>query len=638
MGGNAMARILDTINSPADVKRLSLPELEQLASEIREELITVLSRTGGHLGPNLGVVELTIAMHYVFNTPEDHFLFDVSHQAYVHKLLTGRRQQFETIRTAGGLNGFMLRTESPHDCFGAGHAGTALSAALGMAVARDKLGGNEHVVALAGDAAFTCGITYEALNNIALQTKRLLVILNDNEWSIDKNVGAIASYLNRIVTNPKYDFLHERAGKFVERLGGKKALRLARKAEEAAKSMLWPSVIFEELGLKYYGPIDGHDIATLIKTFEFLKTQERPILLHVLTQKGKGFEPAIQKQKKFHGLGPYDPETGETKVLGQRTYSEVFADTLVKLANRDNKVIAITAAMPNGTALDRFRTHHPDKYFDVGIAEEHAVLFAAGLATKGFKPFCAIYSTFLQRAFDQVVHDVCLQNLPVVLCMDRGGLSGDDGPTHHGLFDISYLRGIPNIVHMSPKDEDELADMLYTALQYSGPVAVRYPRGVGPGTPVKDVPKAIPIGKAELLQHGENDRVAIFALGALVPMAQEIACKLEGDGVSSAVINARFAKPIDTQMLEFYARHVDVILTLEDHVLAGGFGSTVLESLSSAGINTPVVRIGWPDQFIEHGKPDDLRAKYGVSVKSALERLRPFLQVPVPTKVSFGNS
>jgi 1-deoxy-D-xylulose-5-phosphate synthase len=628
-----MARILYTINSPADVKGLSLPELEQLASEIREELITVLARTGGHLGPNLGVVELTIAMHYVFNTPEDHFLFDVSHQAYVHKLLTGRRQQFESIRTPGGLNGFMLRTESPHDCYGAGHAGTALSAALGMAVARDKLGGKEHVVALAGDAAFTCGITYEALNNIAQQTKRMLVILNDNEWSIDKNVGAIASYLNRIVTSPKYDFLHERAGRFVERLGGKTALRLARKAEEAAKSLLWPSVIFEELGLKYYGPIDGHDIATLIKTFEFLKTQERPILLHVLTQKGKGFEPALQKQKKFHGLGPYDPETGETKVVGQRTYSEVFADTLVKLANGNNKVVAITAAMPNGTGLDRFRTYHPDKYFDVGIAEEHAVLFAAGLAAKGFKPFCAIYSTFLQRAFDPVVHDVCLQNLPVVFCMDRGGLSGDDGPTHHGLFDMSYLRGIPNIVHMTPKDEDELADMLYTAMQYPGPVAVRYPRGVGPGTPVKDVPKAIPIGKAELLQHGENDRVAIFALGAMVPMALEIARKLEGEGTSAAVINARFAKPIDREMVEFYAHNVDVILTLEDHVLAGGFGSGVLEVLSDASLNTPVVRIGWPDQFIEHGKPDDLRVKYGLSVKAALEKLRPHLQPRVPVKV-----
>src|SRR5271165_3654028 len=627
IGDTAMSRILDTINSPADVKRLSLPELEQLASEIREELITVLARTGGHLGPNLGVVELTIAMHYVFDTPEDHFLFDVSHQAYVHKLLTGRRRQFESIRTAGGLNGFMLRSESPHDCYGAGHAGTALSAALGMAVARDKLGGKEHVVALAGDAAFTCGITYEALNNIAQQTKRMLVILNDNEWSIDKNVGAIASYLNRIVTSPKYDFLHERAGRFVERLGGKTALRLARKAEEAAKSLLWPSVIFEELGLKYYGPIDGHDIATLIKTFEFLKTQERPVLLHVLTQKGRGFEPALQKQKQFRGLGPYDASTGETKPLGVRTYSEVFADTLVKLAYMNDKVVAITAAMPNGTALDRFRPHHPKRYFDVGIAEEHAVLFAAGLAVKGFKPFCAIYSTFLQRAFDPIVHDVCLQNLPVVFCMDRGGLSGDDGPTHHGLFDISYLRGIPNIIHMVPKDEDELADMLFTAMQYVGPVALRYPRGVGPGTPVKDVPHAIPIGKAELLQHGENDRVAIFALGTLVPMGEEIARKLESEGFPAALINARFAKPIDGEMLEFFARSVDVILTLEDHVLGGGFGSAVLEKLSDLGIATPVVRIGWPDRFIEHGKLEALRAKYGISVEAAMEKVRPFLEV-----------
>jgi len=621
-----MPRILDGIDSPADVKRLTVAQMEQLAEEIREELITVLARTGGHLGPNLGVVELTIALHYVFNTPEDHFLFDVSHQAYVHKLLTGRRQQFHTIRTPGGLNGFMLCTESPHDCYGAGHAGTALSAALGMAVARDKTGGKEHIVALAGDAAFTCGITYEALNNIAHQTKRMIVVLNDNEWSIDRNVGAIANYLNTIVTNPRFDYLHERAGRFVERLGGKRALRMARKAEEAAKSMLWPSVIFEELGLKYYGPIDGHDVATLIKTFEFLKGQDRPVLLHVLTQKGKGFEPAVQKQKKFHGLGPYDPETGETKAVGQRTYSELFADTLVKLATMNDKVVAITAAMPNGTGLDRFRTHHPDRYFDVGIAEEHAVLFAAGLAARGLKPFCAIYSTFLQRAFDPVVHDVCLQKLPVVFCMDRGGLSGDDGPTHHGLFDISYLRGIPNIVHMDPKDEDELADMLYTAMLYDGPIALRYPRGIGPGTAVKDVPRAIPIGKAELLQHSERDRVTIFALGSMVPMGVEIAAKLEGEGAAAAVINARFAKPIDTEMVEFYAQHVDAILTLEDHVLAGGFGSAVLETVSGLGLQTPVVRVGWPDQFIEHGKPDELRAKYGLSTQAAVEKLRPYLR------------
>ena len=622
-----MGQILDGIYSPEQLRGLSIADLEQLALEIREELITVLSNNGGHLGPNLGVVELTIALHYVFRTPRDQLLFDVSHQAYIHKLLTGRRRQFHTIRTPGGLNGFMLRTESPHDCYGAGHAGTALSAALGMAVARDLAGGKEHIVAVAGDAAFTCGITYEALNNIAHHTKRMIVVLNDNEWSIDKNVGAIATYLNKIVTSPQYDYLHERAGKFVERVGGKIALRMARKAEELGKGILWPSVIFEELGLKYFGPIDGHEISTLIKTFEFLKKQDRPVLLHVLTQKGKGFEPALQKQKKFHGLGPYDPETGETKPLSRRTYSEVFADTLVKLADYNPKVVAITAAMPNGTGLDRFQAHHPDKYFDVGIAEEHAVVFAAGLAAKGYKPFCAIYSTFLQRAFDPVVHDVCLQNLPVVLCMDRGGLSADDGPTHHGVFDISYLRSIPNLVHMVPKDENELADMLFTAMQWNGPIAVRYPRGVGPGTPVKDVPHAIPIGKAELLQHGENDRVAIFALGALVPMGEEIARKLESEGFPAALINARFAKPIDGEMLEFFARSVDVILTLEDHVLGGGFGSAVLEKLSDLGIATPVVRIGWPDRFIEHGKLEALRAKYGISAEAAMEKVRPFLEV-----------
>ena len=626
-----MENILDRIESPDDVKQLSIPELEQLAAEIREELISVLSINGGHLGPNLCVVELTIAMHYVFNTPADHFLFDVSHQTYVHKLLTGRRKQFRTIRTPGGLNGFMLRTESPHDCYGAGHAGTALSAALGMAVARDQMGGKEHVVAVAGDAAFTCGITYEALNNIAHHTKRMLVVLNDNKWSIDKNVGAIASYLNKIVTNPKYEYLQEQAGKFVEKVAGKGALLMARRAEEAAKSMLLPSVIFEELGLKYYGPLDGHEIGTLIKTFEFLKTQERPILLHVLTQKGRGFEPALQKQKKFHGLGPFDPETGETKPLSQRTYSEVFADTMVKLANVNPKVVTITAAMPNGTGLDRFSLHHPTKYFDVGIAEEHAVLFAAGLAVNGMKPFCTIYSTFLQRAFDPIVHDVCLQNLPVVFCMDRGGLSADDGPTHHGVFDISYLRSIPNIVHMVPKDEDELADMLFTAMHWEGPIAVRYPRGLGPGVPVKDVPKAIPVGKAELLEHGEHDRVAIFALGALVPMGQELAVRLGAEGVSAAVINARFAKPIDTEMLEFYARGVDAIVTLEDHVLSGGFGSAVLEELNRLRIATPVVRIGWPDRFIEHGNQEALRLKYGVSVDAALQQLRPILGVSAET-------
>jgi 1-deoxy-D-xylulose-5-phosphate synthase len=623
VSGDYMGILLDTIESPADIKKFTIPQLESLAQEIRERLIFTLSKTGGHLGPNLGVVELTLAMHYVFDTPQDRFVFDVSHQAYIHKLLTGRRERMETIRQPGGLNGFMLRTESEHDCYGAGHAGTALSAALGMAVARDMAGGKEHVVALAGDAAFTNGISFEALNNIE-QTKRLIVVLNDNEWSIDRNVGAIAKYLHKIVTNEHVTHLHGSAQRLLEKFGGKAAVNVVRRAEEAAKGLLWPSVFFEEFGLTYYGPLDGHNIGLLIETFKFLKQQEKPVILHVITQKGRGFQPALDKQKKFHGLGPYDPETGETKPTGQKTYSEVFADTLVKLANENDKLVAITAAMPNGTALDLFRPHHPKKYFDVGIAEEHAVIFAAGMATRGYKPFCAIYSTFLQRAFDPIVHDVCLQNLPVVFCMDRGGLSGDDGATHHGLFDISYLRGIPNIVHMVPKDEDELADMLYTAMLHEGPSAVRYPRGTGPGAAVKAHPAALPIGKAEVIREGDD--FAIFGLGTLLPMAGELADVLEQRGYSAAVINPRFVKPLDKDLIAAYAKRVTAIVTFEDHVLMGGFGSAVLEALSEMQIETPVVRIGWPDRFVEHGKVDALRARHGISVEAALEKMAPWLR------------
>jgi 1-deoxy-D-xylulose-5-phosphate synthase len=626
-----MGNLLDTVHSPSDIKNFSVPQLETLAQEIRERLILTLSKTGGHLGPNLGVVELTLAMHYVFDTPTDKFVFDVSHQAYIHKLLTGRRERFETIRQPGGLNGFMLRTESEHDIYGAGHAGTALSAALGMAVARDLAGGSEHVIAMAGDAAFTNGISFEALNNIADQTKRLIVVLNDNEWSIDRNVGAIAKYLHKIVTNEHVTHLHDSAARLLEKFGGKTAINVVRRAEEAAKGLLWPSVFFEEFGLTYYGPLDGHNIGLLIETFKFLKQQDKPVILHAITQKGRGFQPALDKQKKFHGLGPYDPETGDTKPTGQRTYSEVFAETLVKLADENEKVVAITGAMPNGTALDLFRPHHPKKYFDVGIAEEHAVIFAAGMATRGFKPFCAIYSTFLQRAFDPIVHDVCLQNLPVVFCMDRGGLSGDDGATHHGLFDISYLRGIPNIIHMNPTNEDELADMLYTAMLHDGPAAVRYPRGTGPGTAVKEHPVAVPIGKAEVIHDG--DEIAIFGLGALLPMAKEMADLLAAQGHSAAVINPRFVKPLDRKLLAAYAKRVTAIVTFEDHVLMGGFGSVVLEALSEMGFDTPVVRIGWPDRFIEHGKVDQLRARYGVSVEAAMEKLAPYLKRGSTTKL-----
>jgi 1-deoxy-D-xylulose-5-phosphate synthase len=604
-----------------------MTELEQLAAEIRERLIVSVSKTGGHIGPNLGVVELTIALHYVFDTPKDSFVFDVSHQAYVHKLLTGREREFHTIRQPDGLNGFMLRTESEHDSYGAGHAGTALSAALGMAVARDMLGGKENVVALCGDAAFTNGISFEALNNIASQTKRMIVVLNDNAWSIDKNVGAIAEYFHKIVTNPTISSLHGKAAELVERFGGKTVAHIARKAEEAAKGLIGPGMLFEEFGINYFGPIDGHNLPLLIETFKFLKTQNRPVVLHAITQKGKGFQPAIEKQKKFHGLGPYDAETGETKPSGQKTYSEVFAESLTKLATMNDKVVAITAAMPNGTALDLFRPHHPKRYFDVGIAEEHAVIFAAGMATKGYKPFCAIYSTFLQRAFDPIVHDVCLQNLPVVFCMDRGGLSGDDGPTHHGLFDISYLRSVPNIVHMVPKDEDELADMMYTAMLHEGPSAIRYPRGTGPGVAVKARPAAIEIGKAEVISEpldGDVD-VAILGLGAMLPEAVKLAGMIEREGLRVAVVNPRFAKPVDRECVERYARRCGLVITIEDHVLAGGFGSAVLETMNEQELHTPVVRVGWPDEFIEHGKVEALREKYGLTAEGAMAKARPYL-------------
>ncbi len=615
--------VLESIHSPADLKRLNFAQMTQLAEEIREFLIQTLSKTGGHLGPNLGVVELTLAMHYVFNSPNDKFLFDVSHQAYTHKILTGRRERLDTIRQPGGLNGFMLRSESEYDCYGAGHAGTALSAALGMAVARDMAGGTENIVAVAGDAAFTNGISFEALNNIGEQTKRLIIILNDNEWSIDRNVGAIARYFHRIVTNEHYQHLHDFSRRVVQKIAGDTAVKVIRRAEEAAKGMLWPSMLFEEFGLEYFGPIDGHNLPLLVETFKFLKNLDHPILLHVLTQKGRGFQPALDLQKKFHGLGPYDPETGKTSAAGQQTWSEAFANSLSDLANQDSRIVAITAAMPNGTGLDHFRPQHPKRYFDVGIAEEHAVIFAAGMATRGFRPVCAIYSTFLQRAFDPIIHDVALQKLPVLFCMDRAGLSGDDGPTHHGLFDIAYLRGIPEMVLMAPADEDELADMMKTALTLSGPSAIRYPRGAVPGVERKPAAETLPIGKARVLADGSD--VAILGLGHMLPLAMELGAQLESEGYSAAVINPRFIKPLDAETLAHYARRVAAFVTFEDAVRMGGFGSAVMEALEEMGSNLPTVRIGWPDQFIEHGKVDALRQKYGVTVGDAYRQVLPLL-------------
>ena len=618
---SASSRLLDGIDSPADLKKIPEAELPGLAQEIREELIGTLAETGGHLGPNLGVVELTIALHRVFDTPSDRILFDVSHQGYVHKMLTGRRTRLATMRQHGGLNGFLLRTESEHDCYGAGHAGTALSAALGMAAARDMNGGTEHVVAVAGDAAFTCGVSYEALNNVAETTKRFLVVLNDNEWSIAKNTGAIASYLNRIATSPSYAHLHDQAAKFVEWIGGKGARQLVGKIETGVKQILFPGVIFEELGLRYYGPIDGHDIPLLIRTFEFLKTQNEPVILHILTKKGKGYAPAMAKPDKFHGLGKYSADTGETVPGTAPTYSEIFGKTLADFADHNRKIVAVTAAMPTGTGLSQFAKRHPDRFYDVGIAEEHAALFAAGIATRGMKPFLAIYSTFMQRAFDMIVHDIALQNLNVALCMDRAGLSGDDGPTHHGLFDIAYLRSIPGVIAMQPRDEEEFADMLWTmANHHEGPVAIRYPRGAGTGAVPKKTPRLLEVGKAEVIRHGTD--VALFGLGNFCEVAAEVADRLEKEGIKTAVINPRWIKPLDTATLEFFARGTRLVCTLEDHAIAGGFGSAAAEHLSDTGITTPLLRIGWPDQFIEHGSVAILRAKYGLTPEAIAARIR----------------
>ena len=612
--------ILKGISSPADVKALPAEAMPQLASEIRDELIRVLSTTGGHLGPNLGVVELTIALHRVFETPKDKLVFDVSHQGYVHKLLTGRLERFPSIRQYGGLNGFLLRSESEHDSYGAGHAGTALSAALGLASARDLLGGDEHVVCVAGDGAFTCGVSFEALNNVASSTKRLIIVLNDNEWSIAKNVGAVAEYLNRLVTNPAYAHLHDKAAKFVEWIGGKSARKLAHKAEVGLKSLLAPSVIFEDLGIRYYGPIDGHDTSLLTETFQFLKTQTDPVILHILTQKGKGYAPALERPDKFHGLGKFHLDTGETVASPTPTYSELLGSSLARFADHNNKIAAITAAMPTGTGLVGFAKRHPDRFFDVGIAEEHAAIFAGGLAARGMKPFLAIYSTFMQRSYDMIIHDLALQNLNVALCMDRAGLSGDDGPTHHGLFDIGFLRPVPGLVHMQPKDEDEFVDMLWTMVNYhEGPIAIRYPRGAGTGMVPKKQPQILEIGKSEVLRHGS--RAAIIALGNMCEPALEAADSLEQAGVSTAVINARWIKPLDTAMIEFFARGCEAVCTMEDHVLHNGFGCAVIEHLSEQKITTPVVRVGWPDEFVEHGTVPALRAKHRITPAAAVEKI-----------------
>ncbi|MCU0797591.1 MAG: 1-deoxy-D-xylulose-5-phosphate synthase [Akkermansiaceae bacterium] len=612
--------LLASLHSPEDLKALPEADLPKLAQEIRDALITNLSKTGGHLGPNLGVVELTIALHRVFSTPKDSFVFDVAHQGYVHKMLTGRADRIHTIRTYEGLNGFLLRSESEHDSYGAGHAGTALSAALGMAAARDLNKDDSHIVALAGDAAFTCGPTLEALNNIAETTKKFIVVLNDNEWSIDKNVGAIARYFNALQTHSTYSSVRNKAADFVEWIGGKAARKLAHKVEEGAKNLLFPNVLFEKFGIRYFGPIDGHNIPLLVKTFDYLKTLNEPVVLHVITEKGRGYQPAIENPGKFHGLGTYKIEDGSTDISATPTASDIFGRTVTDLAKADEKIVAITGAMPGGTKLEIFKKEIPSRYYDVGIAEEHAALFAAGLTTRGIRPFLAIYSTFMQRAYDMILHDIALQNLPVRMCMDRGSLSGDDGPTHHGLFDIGYLRPVPGIIHMQPKDEAEFVAMLKWMAAYdAGPTAIRYPRGPIAGTPVDAPCTPIELGKGELISEGTD--VALIGLGTLFGMAVETKARLEARGLSVSLVNPRFIKPLDGALLEKVARSAKVVCTFEDHVLMNGFGTGVIEHLHQAGIQTPVERIGWPDEWIEHGKIDTLRAKHGLTVDSAIEKI-----------------
>jgi len=611
-------RLLDGIRSPADVKALAPSQLPQLAAELREEIIAVTATNGGHVGPNLGVVELTIALHRVFDAAVDPFVFDVSHQGYAHKLLTGRNGEFfRHLRQTGGASGFLSREEGPYDAYGAGHAGTALSAALGMATARDLRGTAEHVVAVCGDAAFTCGITLEALNNVVACTKRLVVILNDNEWSIARNVGAMAHYLNRLSTSPTYNKIHHDLEKFFTGLPhGHDMNRLWMKWKRETKDFFVGSSLFEKFGLRYLGPIDGHDLDELAKNLEFAKQCDSPILLHVLTKKGHGLEAALNSPEKFHGVGAFDPATGESRkpaAAGAPAYQDVFGQAIVRFARADPRIVGITAAMPSGTGLSRLATELPRQFFDVGIAEEHAVLFAAGLAARGMRPVCAIYSTFLQRAYDQIIHDVALQNLPVTFCLDRAGLSHNDGATHHGVFDLAYLRCVPGAIVMQPKDEDELVDMLHTSLQLDGPAFIRYPRGAGSGARVKDQPVALPIGHAEVLREGSN--IMIWALGPFIATALRLAARLaQEEKLSVGVVNARFVKPLDRTLLLSQAAVVPLMVTMEDHVLAGGFGSAVLEALQDADCTTPVERIGWPDTFIEHGSSvETLRAAHGLS-------------------------
>ena len=628
-------RLLDTINSPRDLKKLSPEILAALAQEVREVIISTVSHTGGHLAPSLGTVELTLALHYVFDSPGDKIVWDVGHQAYTHKIITGRREQFDTLRQYQGLSGFPKRSESPHDAFDTGHSSTSISAALGMASARCLKRESGRVIAVIGDGSMTAGLAFEGLNNAGDLNKDLIVILNDNGMSIAQNVGALSSFLSRKLTAPTMVFLKKQVEALLRSfpsIGGD-LVTWAKKGEESFKAFFTPGMLFEALKFNYLGPVKGHRLDHLIETFSNVKYLKGPVLVHVLTTKGKGYRPAETDPTSFHGLGRFDPDTGvaQKSVSTVPSYTAIFGETMVNLARENSKIVAITAAMPDGTGLVDFRHQFPHRFYDVGICEQHAVTFAAGLAVEGLRPVAAIYSTFLQRAYDQVLHDVCLQNLPVVFALDRGGIVGEDGETHQGLFDLSYLRHLPNMVVMAPKDEDELRHMLYTAVDHPGPVAVRYPRGQGVGVDFTSILHKIPIGKAEVLEEGDD--LLILALGASVHHALDAARELEEKGFKATVVNARFVKPLDTQQILTLAAKCGRVLTVEENVAQGGFGSAVLELFSDHGLTgIPVKRLAIPDQFMEHGKPDILREKYGLDAAGILKGALEILEQPAQQK------
>lgn len=619
-----MYALLNRIEKPEDVKALTVRELEQLASELRHFIIDTVSQNGGHLAPNLGTVELTLALYSVFSFPEDKLVWDVGHQAYTHKILTGRRDAFKTLRKKGGITGFPNRSESVYDAFGVGHASTSISAALGMALARDARGEKNQVIAVIGDGALTGGESFEALNNAGDLGTKLIVILNDNEMSIDANVGAMSEYLSRIRIAPQYARAKRDMGSLLMSIPhiGDKVYKTASHLKDGVRSVLVPGSLFEEMGFHYIGPIDGHNIALLEEVLTSAKEMEGPVLIHIHTVKGKGYKPAEQAPDKFHGVGCFDPSTGKSakKAGCAPSYTSVFSKALIDLAKDRPDILAITAAMPSGTGLKAFGQAYPKRFFDVGIAEEHAMTLAAGMAAAGMHPVIALYSTFAQRAYDQLIHDVCLQNLPVTLCLDRAGLVGEDGPTHHGVFDLSYLRQMPNMCVMAPKDEEELRHMLATAIAIEGPSAVRYPRGAGLGVPLTDSLETLPVGKAEVLQ--EEGDIAFLAVGTMVEKAKEAAAILKEEGIEAAVVNMRFIKPLDTELLGEMARTKRLLITAEENVLAGGFGSAVAEYLADHGIEVPLLRFGIPDRFIEQGTRRELLSLCGLQPSEMAERIR----------------